>query len=214
MLLRQNHLSALTSDSQNLYPWSESDSKKSNNDGNFNADTETTTFNWVAADLTSSAMIMIGIFFPSVTGIMAGSNRSGDLADAPTAIPKGTIAAITTTSISYVLAVIFFGLCVDGALLQDKFGESLALEKTGGGELLTGLLCQWIHPMVMICGAFLSTCGAGLQSLTGAPRLLQSIARDDLMPGMKRLAEGRGAGNEPTWAVLVTCMYKISLACF
>merc|ERR1712106_296786 len=97
-----------------------------------------------------------------------------------------------------------FGLCVDGALLQDKFGGSLALEKTGGGELLTGLLCQWIHPMVMICGAFLSTCGAGLQSLTGAPRLLQSIARDDLMPGMKRLAEGRGAGNEPTWAVLVT----------
>ena len=61
------------------------------------------------------------------------------------------------------MAVIFFGLCCDGALLQDKFGESLALEKGGGGELLTGLLCEWIHPMVMILGAFLSTCGAGLQ---------------------------------------------------
>ena len=79
------------------------------------------------------------------------------------AIPKGTIAAITTTSTSYLLAVVFFGLCVDGALLQDKFGESLALEKGGGGELLTGLLCDWVHPMVMIMGAFLSTCGAGLQ---------------------------------------------------
>ena len=29
------------------------------------------------------------------------------------------------------------------------------------------------------------------------------------MPGMKRLAQGRGAGNEPTWAVLVTCKDSI-----
>ena len=80
------------------------------------------------------------------------------------------------------------------------------------GTLLTGLLCDWIHPWVMLIGAFLSTCGAGLQSLTGAPRLLQSIAKDDLIPGkfFAKLASGRGEGNEPTWAVLVTCKYRLS----
>jgi len=165
------------------------------------------TFTWVVADLTSSLMIMIGIFFPSVTGIMAGSNRSGDLADGAKSIPLGTVCAIATTSISYLLFVVLFGLCTDAALMQDKFGEALAKNKDGGGELLTAVLCRGMHPAfeyIMIYGAFLSTTGAGLQSLTGAPRLLQSIAKDDLLPGIGRLAKGRGEGNEPTWAVLVT----------
>lgn len=45
-----------------------------------------------------------------LTGIMAGSNRSGDLRDAQKSIPIGTIAAITTTSTVCILWCVFFGV--------------------------------------------------------------------------------------------------------
>lgn len=77
-------------------------------------------FNQIFADITTSFTILIGIFFPSVTGIMAGSNRSGDLADAQKSIPIGTICAIITTSTVYLSSVLLFAGTVDNLLLRDK----------------------------------------------------------------------------------------------
>uniref|UniRef100_A0A8B9IUE9 Amino acid permease/ SLC12A domain-containing protein n=1 Tax=Amazona collaria TaxID=241587 RepID=A0A8B9IUE9_9PSIT len=42
---------------------------------------------YVLSDIATSFIVLVGIFFPSVTGIMAGSNRSGDLKDAQKSIP-------------------------------------------------------------------------------------------------------------------------------
>jgi len=58
---------------------------------------------------------------------MAGSNRSGDLADAQLSIPRGTIAAITTTSIVYLSSVLLFAGTVDNLLLRDKYASPLLL---------------------------------------------------------------------------------------
>lgn len=51
---------------------------------------------------------------------MAGSNRSGDLADAQKSIPIGTILAILSTSSVYLSAVLLFAATVDNLLLRDK----------------------------------------------------------------------------------------------
>ncbi|KAM3871926.1 solute carrier family 12 member 5b [Diretmus argenteus] len=151
---------------------------------------------YVMADITSFFTLLVGIYFPSVTGIMAGSNRSGDLRDAQKSIPIGTIAAITTTSTVYMSCVVLFGACIDGVVLRDKFGEGV------NGNLVIGTLA-WPSPWVIVFGSFFSTCGAGLQSLTGAPRLLQAIARDGIIPFLRVFGHGK-ANGEPTWALLLT----------
>uniref|UniRef100_A0A8C5GQ58 Solute carrier family 12 member 5-like n=1 Tax=Gouania willdenowi TaxID=441366 RepID=A0A8C5GQ58_GOUWI len=155
---------------------------------------------YVLADITSFFTLLVGIYFPSVTGIMAGSNRSGDLRDAQKSIPIGTIAAITTTSFVYMSSVILFGACIDGVVLRDKFGEGVH------GNLVIGTLA-WPSPWVIVIGSFFSTCGAGLQSLTGAPRLMQAIAKDGIVPALRvsRPIFGHGKANgEPTWSLLLT----------
>uniref|UniRef100_A0A8C2FPG1 Solute carrier family 12 member 7b n=1 Tax=Cyprinus carpio TaxID=7962 RepID=A0A8C2FPG1_CYPCA len=122
---------------------------------------------YVANDITTFFTLLVGIYFPSVTGIMAGSNRSGDLRDAQRSIPIGTILAIATTTIICILSL-------------DLFGDSVK------GNLVIGTL-SWPSPWVIVIGSFFSCCGAGLQSLTGAPRLLQAIARDGIVPFLQSL---------------------------
>lgn len=59
-----------------------------------------------------------------------------------------------------------------------RFGDSVK------GNLVVGTLA-WPSPWVIVIGSFFSTCGAGLQSLTGAPRLLQAIAKDNIIPFLR-----------------------------
>ena len=105
----------------------------------------------------------LALFFPSVTGIMAGSNRSGDLRNAQQSIPKGTIAAQLTTTTIYLLTTLYYGATATRAGLK--------------GNYLLSAEVAWPHPIVVRVGIVLSTLGAGLQSLTGAPRLLQVLPR-------------------------------------
>ncbi|XP_020289559.1 solute carrier family 12 member 7 isoform X1 [Pseudomyrmex gracilis] len=155
-------------------------------------------FNQIQVDLTTTFTILIGIFFPSVTGIMAGSNRSGDLADAQKSIPIGTICAILTTSTVYLSSVLLFAGTVDNLLLRDKFGQSI------GGKLVVANMA-WPNQWVILIGSFLSTLGAGLQSLTGAPRLLQAIAKDGIIPFLTPFAVSSSRG-EPTRALVLTVL--------
>ncbi|KAG6420536.1 hypothetical protein SASPL_117068 [Salvia splendens] len=139
---------------------------------------------------------LVGLFFPAVTGIMAGSNRSASLKDTQRSIPVGTLAATVSTSVLYLITVLFFGaLATRDKLLTDR--------------LLTATVA-WPIPAITYLGIILSTLGAALQSLTGAPRLLAAIANDDILPVLNYFKVGDG--NEPHAATLFTAFILISLA--
>ncbi|KAL3631580.1 Protein ccc1 [Castilleja foliolosa] len=136
---------------------------------------------------------LVGLFFPAVTGIMAGSNRSASLKDTQRSIPVGTLAATLSTSGLYLVSVLFFGaLATRDKLLTDR--------------LLTATVA-WPIPSITYIGIILSTLGAALQSLTGAPRLLAAIANDDILPVLNyfKVADG----SEPHIATLFTAFLCI-----
>ncbi|XP_059164423.1 solute carrier family 12 member 5-like [Physella acuta] len=133
----------------------------------------------ITTDITTSFIVLIGIYFPSITGVESGSNYSGDLKDAQVSIPRGTISAAIVTSLIYFSSVFFFGGSVEGVLLRDKFGRSIS----NNGDLVLSLIA-YPSKWVVLVGTFTATIGAGMQALAGGPRLLQAIAEDNIIPGL------------------------------
>ena len=70
-------------------------------------------------------------------------------------------------------------------------------------RLLTASIA-WPVPWVVQVGIILSTLGAALQSLTGAPRLLAAIANDDIIPVLKYFK--KPDDEEPHLATLFTML--------
>ncbi|KAL6850373.1 hypothetical protein ACP4OV_021000 [Aristida adscensionis] len=137
---------------------------------------------------------LLGLFFPAVTGIMAGSNRSASLKDTQSSIPVGTLSATLSTTVMYLFSVFLFGsLATREELLTDR--------------LFTATIA-WPAPAVIYIGIILSTLGAALQSLTGAPRLLAAIANDDILPVLNCFKAYDG--TEPHVATLFTSFICIS----
>jgi len=72
-----------------------------------------------------SIISVYAVFFPAVTGIVAGANLSGDLKDPATAIPKGTLLAIFITFVSYMV----YPFMMAGAVVRDASGNVTAMEE-------------------------------------------------------------------------------------
>lgn len=73
-------------------------------------------------------------------------------------------------------------------------------------RLLTATIA-WPFPAFIYIGIILSTLGAALQSLTGAPRLLAAIANDDILPVLNYFKVSDG--SEPNIATLFTALLCI-----
>ncbi|KAI8506134.1 hypothetical protein Bbelb_164870 [Branchiostoma belcheri] len=131
---------------------------------------------------------VFGVFFPTATGVMAGVNMSGDLKTPNRSIPIGSLSAIGVSTVLYILFVLLLGAVCTRAGLQDDF---MIAEKVSGVGVL------WL------LGLYISSLSSCLSGLYGAPRVLQCICNENVIPVIKVLGRGRGPNKEPFLAILV-----------
>jgi len=142
-----------------------------------------------------SFAVVLSIFFPAVTDPLAGSNLSGDLRTPQQSIPIGTILAVLVTTLVFCLQVVLVGGSVER--------ETLLTDRT------VVAILSWPVKELVFMGMCLSTMGAGLQSLAGAPRLLAAIAKDRLLPRFEIFEPPEG--QEPRKALALITI--LSTAC-
>ncbi|KRX84267.1 Solute carrier family 12 member 8, partial [Trichinella sp. T6] len=138
---------------------------------------------------------VFGVYFSTFTGILSGVNMSGDLKDPVTSIPLGELAGL---GVSVLMALAFI-------LSLGSIGERSALHLDINfvqKASLTGFL--------LLGGIYVSSLSAIISGLYVSPRLLQSIAAENVIGFMKFLVKGRGPNKEPIYAtVLVTILTLI-----
>ncbi len=132
------------------------------------------------------------IYFPAVTGIMAGINMSGDLKDPAKAIPKGTIYAIAVGFLIYLVQILIMGGAFDRASLVER--PYLVLKDNA----LFGF------GFLVAAGVFAATLSSAIGSFMGAPRVLQAAARDRILNVLRPFARGSASGDEPRRAIVLT----------
>ncbi|MDO6602414.1 amino acid permease [Arenibacter palladensis] len=146
----------------------------------------------------SSFWIVFAVFFPAVTGVMAGANMSGDLTNPRKSIPVGTISSVIITTIIYISLIFVAAVIASPDELAKNY--NVFIDKALFGPIvLAGLL-----------GATLSS---ALGSFVGAPRILLALGEKNILPKSKELAKKSKKG-EPVNAMLITAglvLFGISL---
>ena len=126
--------------------------------------------------------VVFAVFFPAVTGIMAGVNMSGDLKEPGKSIPRGTLAAVAVGYVIYMALPVFLALRADADQL---IREPLIMRR----------MALWGDAIIL--GVWGATLSSAVGSIMGAPRVLQALARDGVLPRSLRWL-GRGSGPEDT----------------
>lgn len=134
--------------------------------------------------------VVFAVFFPAVTGIMAGVNMSGDLKDPAHSIPRGTLAAVGVGYAIYMMLPVILVSRADAASLMED-------------PLIMRRMALWGDAIVL--GVWGATLSSAVGSILGAPRVLQALARDGVLPDALRwLGKGSGREDQPRVGTLAT----------
>lgn len=110
---------------------------------------------------------VFGIFFPAVTGIMAGANISNLLQKPAVNLPVGTFHSIAWSTVGYIVLAVVVGASATRAELIGNY-----------------FLMQYMDITIFLVplGVYCATFSSALASLVGAPQLLAAVAADKLIP--------------------------------
>ncbi|XP_029071010.1 solute carrier family 12 member 8 isoform X2 [Monodon monoceros] len=142
-----------------------------------------------------SFFTVFAVFFPAATGVMAGFNMGGDLREPAASIPLGSLAAVGISWFLYIVFVLVLGaICTRGALRYDF----LIAEKVS----LVGFL--------FLLGLYISSLASCMGGLYGAPRILQCIAQEKVIPALACLGQGKGPSKTPVAAICLTSLVTMA----
>jgi len=130
---------------------------------------------------------VFAVFFPAVTGIMAGVGMSGDLRNPRRDLPIGSLSAIAGGFVVYMILPVWFA-------------SQVGPEELINDELIAWKLARFEN--LIYLGVWGATISSALGSILTAPRTLQALAIDGLAP--RFLGRGSGPANEPRVGLLVT----------
>jgi potassium/chloride transporter 4/5/6 len=121
--------------------------------------------------------VVFAVFFPAVTGIMAGLGLSGDLRDPVRAIPRG---ALTATLVGFAVY-----LAVPFVLVFAASPEALR------SDPLIWIKIAPLGAILVMPGLFGAIFSSAIGSMLGAPRTLQAMATDGVVPGILGRLSGK-----------------------
>jgi amino acid transporter len=131
---------------------------------------------------------VFAVFFPAATGIMAGANMSGELKNPRKSIPVGTLAAIVLSLVIYLLIAYWLARSASTDELLNNY--TIMAEKAAWAQLI-------------VAGLLGATFSSALSSIVGAPRILQALAKHQILPASDWFGKSSGSG-EPRNAMIFT----------
>ncbi len=146
--------------------------------------------------------LIFAVFFPGVTGFLAGIAMSGDLKDPGRSIPRGTIASVIVGTIIYLIIPI--ALAISGSLTPEELADPDQGLQTWSKIALFGGL--FIYPAAW--GAIFSS---AIGSILSGPRVLQSLSKDGLAPLFLSKLSKTGQPTIATWVTGAIALAAVAL---
>lgn len=135
-----------------------------------------------------SFWFVFAVFFPAVTGIEAGIAMSGDLKEPDRSLPRGTIAAILVGFAVYTAMPLYLAYILGRTDVLRADSMSLVMLKAA----------RW--GKLIVLGVWAASLSSAMGAILGAPRTLQALARDRVIPRL--FGRGFGKANNPVVATV------------